>query len=160
MTTLLAHLEAENAERQEWLDAGPDRWISMVVTDVEFWAEMGITTVEEYEREQMNQGYSDYHKSVLGFRPSTRASDMTKEELDSEYAYLNREAEAEEARDAAFVQGFEERVLEVIESGAGDRATALRWIADAEEEMEDFGMLCFKLHLPYSYEKDFKEAFA
>lgn len=46
---------------------------------------------------------------------------------------------------------FEKLVTETIQSGAGDRETALRWIMDASDCDGDLDFLCFHHHLPYGY---------
>ena len=46
---------------------------------------------------------------------------------------------------------FEARVASVIETGAADRATALRWIADADGCADDLEHLCYVNGLPFSY---------
>lgn len=112
----------------------------------------------------------DLHKDARGFRPSAEwdamfnsASparqqaiwDMLCEELDESML-------TEERQHAAAIVAFEVRVADLIAAGAGDRATAIRWIADAEGETESvsfYGLesLCFALGLPLSY-LDQKEA--
>lgn len=101
----------------------------------------------------------DLHKDARGFRPSaewmevfnTAAQarqqaiwDMLCEEL------AENEAREQEARAAASA-AFEVRVADLIAMGAGDRATAIRWIADAEDCADDLGFMCYRLGLPYSY---------
>ena len=53
--------------------------------------------------------------------------------------------------DARAAVQFEARVAGLIASGAGDRATAIRWIADAEGAEGDAEYLCFLLGLEYDY---------
>lgn len=50
MSTLQSHIEARNAKSAAWVAEDPEnRCASMMVSDPEYWAEMGVTTVEEFE---------------------------------------------------------------------------------------------------------------
>ena len=96
-------------------------------------------------------------KSVL---PNVATADEEfKKEMDywskASDAHAEEEAEAEKAS----INEFEKRVSDTIESGAGDRTTALRWIMQAEnmENEHDAGYICYCLNLPYSYEKEFEQ---
>ena len=46
---------------------------------------------------------------------------------------------------------FEKRVSDLIFSGSKDRATAIRWIHEAEDTQGDDEYLCYTLGLPYMY---------
>lgn len=85
---------------------------------------------------------------------------MTTAELDEYYADLGVEHDAymasEEDREAAVIKSFEAEIDDVIALGAGDRETAIRWIAQANGEERDAGFLCYLLGLPYSYEQNLK----
>lgn len=83
---------------------------------------------------------SDFHKEVYGFRPTqgymqewNASSPSEKQKIWDEYARVNEiqmiESAAQEERDVA---KFEDRVQDVINIGAGNRKTALKWIADSE----------------------------
>ena len=83
---------------------------------------------------------SDFHKDVYGYRPRESfwnewetLTPTQKQTIWDEYDRVSElqviEAKAQEASD---VQVFEDRINDVIEIGAGDRKTALRWITDQE----------------------------
>ena len=81
--------------------------------------------------------FSDLYKEVNGFRPRGHefysASDERKQEIWDQLLVEHEEELLNSAREDLDAQRrFEKLVNETIEMGAGDRATALRWIADAE----------------------------
>ena len=84
--------------------------------------------------------FSDLHKDAYGFRPRDHGfydADTTpaqKQEIwDATILDMNAAQEAEEARAADCVKDFKAEVDMVINTfGAGDRATALKWITDCD----------------------------
>jgi hypothetical protein len=82
------------------------------------------------------------------------------EELEAYYDRLCVEHDAflkeEEERDVAAIKSFEAEVERVIALGAGDRETAIRWIAQANGEERDAGHLCWLLDLPYQYKSNLR----
>lgn len=110
---------------------------------------------------------SDLHKDAYGYRPSatfwSQWKAMTPAEKQAEWEYLcnvlEDSIEHERNREKLAIESFEKRVAETIESGAGNRATAIRWILQAEglAGEEDLGYVCYQLGLPYDYENKFKE---
>ena len=97
----------------------------------------------EAKRQEMIQIYSDFHKEAYGFRPrGVNYSEFTLEQLQADFDYFSslceQNAREEEARDNYRIAEFERRVESIIEMGAGDRKTALRWILDSFES-PDFG---------------------
>ena len=97
------------------------------------------------ERESMIQIYSDFHKDAYGFRPrGVNYHEFTLEELKEDFARFGAISEEnrkqEEAANERASVAFEARVQQVIDMGAGDRETALRWIMDSFEEHDfDYG---------------------
>lgn len=90
-------------------------------------------------RENLILLYSDFHKDAYGFRPrGLNLYAFTTEELEADFARFgqvcddNRKEElvAEMEADKAFRALIEN----TIQMGAGDEATALRWIAEGEVE--------------------------
>lgn len=50
MKTLAEHLAEQNARDRAWAAEDPkNRWASQITEDLAYWAEVGITTVEEFE---------------------------------------------------------------------------------------------------------------
>ena len=92
------------------------------------------------EREELLDMYSDYYKEAYGFRPSNWSYIYAKttEELLADFARFAEEckvnAEFEAFQAAAAVEEFKASIANTIAIGAGDEATALRWIAEAAVE--------------------------
>ena len=90
----------------------------------------------------MIQIYSDFHKNAYGFRPRYDYHSFSLEQLQADFDSFSAISESnereEEARSDYAIAKFEERVQSVIDMGANDRKTALRWIADSFEDC-DFG---------------------
>ena len=106
--------------------------------------------------EQLACEYWDFYKEANGFRPRhVDTTSWTVEQFQAEFAELGRICEQNEAirveDEAHAAVRFEARVAGLIASGAGDRATAIRWIADAEGAEGDAEYLCFLLGLEYDY---------
>lgn len=107
------------------------------------------------ERDELAQIYSDMHKDAYGFRPRVQWQELTVAQLramcdELEPVIADAIDEERRAQDAAAVR-FEARVADTIKSGAGDRATAVRWIAQAEDAGEDRDYLCYSLGLRFGY---------
>jgi hypothetical protein len=106
--------------------------------------------------EQAQSIYWDMYKDAYGVRPrGVDTSHWTLEDFEAEFEGLGVAIEAEdkarkEAEKTAMFS-FEKRVDDLIYSGAGDRATAMRWIHEAEETNGDDEYLAYTLSLPYGY---------
>jgi hypothetical protein len=108
---------------------------------------------------------SDLFKEAHGFRPSpgyySDWGKMSDEEKQQEWDYLIRVLEEntkrEELEQAHAAAKFEQRIADYISLGASDRETAIRWIADSEECINDGVIdtehLEWKLDLSYGYLK-------
>ena len=77
--------------------------------------------------------FSDMYKDAYGFRPRGHefyeATPERKQEIwDSVYADVEREIEREALAKIEAVVAFNREVDQTISYGAGDRATALRWM--------------------------------
>ncbi len=106
--------------------------------------------------EQAQSIYWDMYKDAYGVRPrGIDTSSWTLEQFEAEFEGLGVAIEAEEKvrkesqQNAIF--SFEKRVNDLMLSGAKDRATAIRWIHEAEETRGDDEYLCYTLGLPYQY---------
>jgi hypothetical protein len=96
------------------------------------------------------------YKDAYGVRPrGIDTSTWTLEQFEAEFQGLGVAIEAEEkARVAAeqnAVFSFEKRISDLMFSGAKDRATAMRWIHEAEDTNGDDDYLAWTLGLPYMY---------
>lgn len=112
-----------------------------------------MTTIQD-----LASTYSDMYKDAHGFRPQyTGHENWTVEQyesaIDSLGSLIEIQIEEEEARQKANSVRFEDRILNTIAIGASDRATAIRWIHEAEHTDGDNDYLCFVLDLPYGYIK-------
>lgn len=95
-----------------------------------------MMTTELTPRESMIQIYSDFHKDAYGFRPRGINYDaMSLEDLDADltrFAEVCKEnANAEAIAEAKAVEAFNTSIASIISMGAGNKATALRWTAEA-----------------------------
>jgi len=114
---------------------------------------------EEYTPlEQAAMTYWDMYKDAYGFRP--RGVDTSKwtladfqKEFETLQFIIDRENVIRKEREETAAHEFEMRVLDLLRSGAKDRAMALRWIHEAEETGGDDEYLCYCVGLPYGYIK-------
>jgi hypothetical protein len=115
------------------------------------------TTTYTYDE----QCVSDLHKDAYGFRPSQawwgQWNTNTDAEKQTEWDSLIDAMEAAMIRanqyEAAAVVKFDQLVAATMASGAADVATAHRWIMEGSDCDGDWGYLCYKHGLPYSYFK-------
>ena len=119
------------------------------MSEFKSWEEMS-------ELEQLACEYWDFYKEANGFRPrGIDTSSWTVAEFHSEFEQLARtckqNAEFRKESEAANAVRFEARIVTLMASGAGDRATAIRWVAEAEGAEGDAEYLCFLLGLEYDY---------
>lgn len=106
--------------------------------------------------EQAQCIYWDMYKDAHGVRPrGIDTSAWTLADFENEFASLGsviqREEELRKESEAAAIVRFEARVQSIIETGAKDRAMALRWIHEAEDSNGDDEYLCYCVGLPYGY---------
>ena len=92
-----------------------------------------MNTESPSKREALLQIYSDYHKDAYGFRPRYDYSSYSLEQLEADFArfgqMISEAAEAEASDERAAVAAFKSTIRTLIEVGAGDEETALRWLA-------------------------------
>jgi hypothetical protein len=107
--------------------------------------------------EQAQEIYSDMHKDAYGFRPRFDYSTWTLEQFNAEFETMGRIIEddnkVKQENQAQAAHDFEMRVLSLLQTGAKDRAMALRWIHEAEGSNGDEEYLCFLLGVSYGYFK-------
>jgi len=101
--------------------------------------------------------YSDLHKDAYGFRPRNwdAVRSLTEAEFNAECDRMADDLDdniaAEQRAQAAAAVTFEATVAKLIETGAGDRETAIRWLANAADAGDDLGYLEYTHNLPYGY---------
>ena len=113
------------------------------------WEEMSV--LEQYACQ-----YWDMYKEASGVRPrGIDTSSWTEAEFEAEFVILSQTIDAnykeQLAREEVAQHDFEMRVLSLLQTGAKDRAMALRWIHEAEGSNGDDEFLCYLVGLPYSY---------
>lgn len=110
--------------------------------------------------ESLQNIFSDIHKDVYGYRPRScsEAQWSSEEWLESEIKYLDIQLKeqmlSEREEELIRIKEFEVVLTNLINSGAGNRKTAVRWFLDANtEEMGNGGTdyLCYLNGLPYGY---------
>lgn len=114
---------------------------------------------------------SDLHKDAYGFRPremfwaewNNCTPDGKQELWDNLLEALDAEMEAQRQRDERAINEFEDRVDSLVQLGAPNRLTAIRWIVEGLELTETdlcYGpdYVCYRLNLPYSCAILFTEA--
>ena len=120
-----------------------------MTTEFKSWEE--LTTLEQY-----SSIYWDMYKDAFGIRPrGIDTSAWTEADFQAEFKELGEVIDREEKIRVAAQENamfsFEKRVDDLIYSGAKDRATAIRWIHEAEDTQGDDEYLCYTLGLPYQY---------
>jgi hypothetical protein len=103
--------------------------------------------------------FSDLYKDAHGFRPrghefyDANTTPARKQEIwDATLRDLDQTIEWEKQAEAQAIVEFEKLVDKTIEAGAGDRETALKWIAQSEgEEFYGTGYFRYLFGLPYGY---------
>ena len=90
--TLAEFLAAKNAETLAWIAEDPDnRWAGLLTEDLAHWAEIGIHTVAQYRRYDLETLVWEMYKDAMGFRPRHMDfASMTDEELEREADSLGR----------------------------------------------------------------------
>jgi len=115
---------------------------------LKFWEELS-------ELEQAQEIYSDMHKDAYGFRPRFDFSTWTLDKFNAQFETMGKIIEADnqlqKEQQAEAAHDFEMRVLSLLQTGAKNRAMALRWIHEAEGSNGDDEYLCFLLGLSYGY---------
>jgi hypothetical protein len=95
--TLANHIAALNAKAQAWIDEDPNnRWMCQYISDIGYWNSIGVHTVEDFERYELENTIWGVYKEVHGVRPrSINFKDMSIAELKEmltdlyEYAYAH-----------------------------------------------------------------------
>lgn len=106
--------------------------------------DMEILPFEQWtEEEQLFTYISDTHKSAYGYRPRGKYNGLSVEELREELEFLRGVAQEqmnyEKQMERESYERFLSNLQSVIESGAGDEETALRWMIEAEDDLMDAG---------------------
>ena len=118
---------------------------------------MELKSWDELSRKEQLEGiYWDMYKEAHGFRPRHIRLDLcTEAELEADLnrlqSIINDNEVRRKAAEEKAAHDFEMRVLSLLQTGAKDRAMALRWIHEAEGSNGDDEYLCYLVGLPYRY---------
>lgn len=117
----------------------------------------------EYTRlDDLQSTFSDMWKSAYGSRPRWPSSEQWNDVVWLEQQcielgpILTQIYESEQKAERIAIEKFELRLKDVIESGAKDRETAIRWMFEAENDdyvWDDPNYYCYNHGLPYGYFK-------
>lgn len=119
--TLKAHIEAENAKTQAWLDEADGRWAGMVVSDPEHWAGYDIYTVEQYQHYMAACSNFETYREINGIKPSwKRYEGMTVAEIDADTLAMGNACKARHEADMA-------EAIQLAEKLGCDVADLERW---------------------------------
>ena len=130
MKTLAQYLRERNAATEAWVAEDPDnRWAGTYTEDLAHWAEIGVLTVRDFMRYEMETQYSDLYKDVCGFRPRVNLSEWTYEKLVDETDYLMRELEQQ----ASYEAEWQKREAEYRAEQERER---LAWQAEQPEPID------------------------
>ena len=115
-------------------------------------------------REDLISYISDAHKDLYGSRPRGfyDFASMTEDELEKLGQdlsdFISVEIDEDRRREARAMVEFEKLIEKMMELGAADRMTAIRWIAEGTDDEKDVDYICWTLGLPYTMAATFKEA--
>ena len=164
MIELEKHIEKINSETQAWIDEDPkNRWGGMFITDPEYWAESGIYTPEDFDKSSLAETIAQASKDATGSKYRIDWMDYTLEELQKEADYWCKAAQSaineENEFKAKNAKKFETRIQDTIELGAGNRETAIRWILQADDLLDNpnyynYGYASYSLNIPSYYNKE------
>jgi hypothetical protein len=108
--------------------------------------------------------FSDLHKDIYGFRPSINnhpfysVSNAERQIMWDNMVELEHTIKMNKKREKESIKNFESMINDIIDIGADDRETAIRWILESYNynNYDTHGYICRDLNIPYSYEKEFK----
>ena len=117
-------------------------------------------TNEMTRTEELQCIYWDMYKDAHGFRPRhVDTTHWTEEMFVAEFEALELAIRQEELlrafNEGQAIERFEVRMANLMATGAQDRATAIRWIMDAEGADGDTEYADYLLGLPYGYIANF-----
>lgn len=108
--TLAEHLAALNAEKLAWIAEDPsNRWTGLYVEELDFWTEMGVETVAQFQRHEMESMVWEMYKDVTGIRPRhLDFKSMSDEELNDLVDWLDSQMERAVADEEAWLKQEQE----------------------------------------------------
>ena len=126
-------------------------------------------TTTETKRQEMILIYSDFYKEAYGFRPRhINYHEFTLAELQADFDRFSKvckeNARIEKEANGRAIAEFEQKVQTLINMGANDRKTALRWIVESYEAHDLYygadWLVSYELGIGYNeYADDLKAEF-
>lgn len=114
-----------------------------------------MISAPENALQEYQDTFSDTYKDAYGVRPRFDVSHYTLQDWETcfqqLYAAISEHTRIEKIIEESAAADLEKRIAKLIEMGASDRWTAIRWIAEAEAAGEDLEYLCYLLGVPYGY---------
>lgn len=109
---LKAHIDAENAAFAAHCKAGGATWWTQTTVDLDYWATMGVTDIEQYTRVSLIGSISDISKEMCGVRQRLDWATMTTDQLREELATWERRAQLDREADIRIAAQDAEEVAE------------------------------------------------
>lgn len=131
MKSLAEYLAERNAATRAWVAEDPDnRWAGMYTEDLAHWAEIGVLTILDLWRYEMETQYSDLHKDAYGFRPrGVNFSEWSYDELVAETESLMDYMDSQAAYEAEYL-------ARQAEIDAEQERERLAWLAEQPEKID------------------------
>jgi len=106
--------------------------------------------------EELQCIYWDMYKDAYGFRPRHVdtfhwSEEMFTAEFEALELVIHQEELLRAFNEGQAIERFEARIANLMATGAQDRATAIRWIMEAEGANGDTEFAEYLLGLPYGY---------
>jgi len=170
---LKSHIEKLNQDHMDKVRANTNPNIQYCTvpevvpfSEIDKLAEFGITTIEDYKKDECVTWISEFGKSATGSRVRVNPNEHTLEELEEMEKYWAEQSniaqEEERIATKRTVSEFAKRIKETCKLGANNYRTAIRWILEAEgiekDEQYEGDSICFDLNLPFKYKKLFQLA--
>lgn len=112
MTTLSAHIAEINRIAVAWASEGPARMVGLLDENEAHWAEVGVTTPEEFDEYMDMEMFRNVYKSATGCNPSEAAylrfKIMTPEDRHIELESWNAYEAAQSEYDAEIEEDLQE----------------------------------------------------
>jgi hypothetical protein len=107
-------------------------------------------------KESLASEYWEFYKELYNVRPRwVNFESCTEADLEEMLASLSKQAEGvwaqREADEKEAIARFEASVATTIAAGAADRATAVKWLQDAEGGADDIEFFEYLQGIPYGY---------
>jgi hypothetical protein len=115
-----------------------------------------MEVAEMTRKESLVSDYWEFYKEVWNVKPRwINFEGLTEDDLEQMLAVLAESAKGvwamREAEEKEAIARFEKSVANTIANGAADRATAIKWLQDAEGGNDDIEFFEYLQGIPYGY---------